>query len=190
LPAKIAGMSRPPPIVIIAEPDPMISSVLRVEFTHWDFAVFLAASGQEAEDVASQTVAHLVIIDAKLHLAAYDACARIRRRQGYAERPIVLTTNEPSPRIKAAAEKAGATVLLPKPYSVSDLINAIRPFVPPDDLLLTHRAQSPGVSAPKEWLREPSLTWRSGDNSALTRNGRLLPIVRGKGVMIPLIRKP
>src|ERR1700710_3062685 len=100
-----------PPIVIIAEPDPMISSVLRVAFTQWDFAVFLATSGQEAEDYAAHAVAHLVVLDVKLQLAAYDACARIRRRQGYAARPIVLTANEPSPRIRAAAEAAGATVV-------------------------------------------------------------------------------
>src|ERR1700761_7747322 len=102
----------PPPIVIIAEPDPMISSVLRVEFTHMDFAVFLATSGREAEKYAAHTVAHLVVLDAKLQLEACEACARIRRRQGYADRPIVLTTNEPSPRIQAAADKAGATLLL------------------------------------------------------------------------------
>jgi DNA-binding response OmpR family regulator len=178
-----------PPIVIIAEPDPMISSVLRVEFTHWDFAVFLAASGREADDYAAQTVAHLVVIDVKLHMGAYEACARIRRRQGYAGRPIVLTATETSPKVTAAAHRAGATVLLPKPYSVTDLISAIRPFVPPDDRLLTHRAQAQGMSQPREWSRSANLTWQASGNSALARNGLLLPIVRGKGVTIPLIRK-
>jgi DNA-binding response OmpR family regulator len=142
-----------PPIVIIAEPDPMISSVLRVEFTHLGFAVFLATSGPEAYEYAAHahTVAHLIVLDAKLQLGPYEACVRIRRRQGYAARPIVLTTNEPSPRVKAAADKAGATVVLAKPYSVSDLFNAIRPFLPPEDLLLTHRAHPPGMYSPKEW---------------------------------------
>ena len=178
-----------PPIVIIAEPDPMISSVLRVEFTHWDFAVFLATSGLEAEDYAAHTVAHLVVLDVTLHLAAYEACARIRRRRGYATRPIVLTANAPSPKIKAAADKAGATAVLPKPYSVDGLIAAIRPFVPPNDLLLTHRAQAQGMGASREWIRGgPSPAWPSGGNSALSRNGLLLPIVRSKGVSIPLRR--
>lgn len=179
-----------PPIVIIAEPDPMISGVLRVEFTLWGFAVFLAASGPEAEDYAAQTVAHLVVLDAKLQMAAYEACARIRRRQGYATRPIVMTTNEPSPRIRAAATKAGATGVLAKPYSVSDLVEAIRPFVSAADLLLTHRAPGAGVSAPQEWIRgAPPTTWRSGEDSSVSRNRLLLPIVRGTGVTIPLIRK-
>ena len=149
----------------------------------------LAASGPEAEDYAAHAVAHLIVLDTKLQLGAYDACARIRRRPGYADRPIVLTTNEASPRVKAAADTAGVTVVLAKPYSVSDLFSAIRPFVPSDDLLLTHRARG-GLGEPKDWTLASPRTWQSGGNSALTRNGQLLPIVRGKGVMIPLIRKP
>jgi CheY-like chemotaxis protein len=179
-----------PPTVIIAEPDPNISSVLRVEFTHWNFAVLLAASGPEAEDYAAHTVAHLIVLDTKLHLGAYDACARIRRRPGYAVRPIVLTTNKPSPRIKAAAGAAGVTAVLAKPYSVSDLFNAIRPFVPPDDPLLICGAQGSGTNPSREWPPAPAQTWQTDGNSALSRNGQLLPIVRRKGIMIPLFRKP
>jgi CheY-like chemotaxis protein len=179
-----------PPIVIIAEPDPIISSVLRVEFTRLDFAVLLAASGPEAESYADQTVAHLVVLDTRLHLGAYDACARIRRLPGYADRPIVLTASEPPPKVRAAAETASATVVLAKPYSVDDLFNAIRPFIPANDLLLTHSARVGGMNAPRTWAPTPPLTWESGGNSALSRNGQLLPIVRGQGVLIPLIRKP
>ncbi len=177
-----------PPIIIIAEPDPMISSVLRVEFSHWDFAVFLATSGLEAEEYAAHTVAHLVVLDTKLHLGAYDACARIRRRKGYADRPIVLTTNEISPTVKSVAATVGATLLLQRPYSVSDLFGAIKPFLAIDDVLLTHRARGSGMSAAREWMPAPPPPVRSGGNSALTRNGQLLSIVRGKGVTIPLIR--
>jgi DNA-binding response OmpR family regulator len=177
-----------PPVVIIAEPDPMISSVLRVEFSHLGFAVLLASSGQEAEDYASHTVAHLVVLDTRLHLGAYDACVRIRRRQGYASRPIVLTTHERSRTVDAVADKAGATVVLPKPYSIGDLFSAIEPFVSADDQLLSHRAQWGGLHAPKQWGPTPPTIPSSGGNSALTRNGQLLPIVRGNGVKVPLMR--
>jgi DNA-binding response OmpR family regulator len=179
-----------PLTVIIAEPDPMISSVLRVEFSQLDFAVFLASSGEEAEDYAAQTIAHLIVLDSRLHMGAYEACARIRRRQGYAGRPIVVTTTQPSAKIRAAADKAGATLVLPKPYSINDLFSAIGNFLPADDPLLTHRARASGVGAPTEWAPMQNLTWSSGSDSALTRNGRLLPIVRGRGVKVPIIRKP
>jgi DNA-binding response OmpR family regulator len=176
------------PSVIIAEPDPMISSVLRVEFTHWDFAVFLAASGPEAETYAAQTVAHLIVLDTKLHLATYDACARIRRSPGYAVRPIVLTANEASPKVRAVASAAGATVVLPKPYSVTDLVNAVRPYLPPDDPLFAHRIQPVGAGKGREWPRPSAPNPQSGDDTA--RTGRLLPIVPGRGISIPFIRKP
>jgi DNA-binding response OmpR family regulator len=61
------------PIIIISEPDPMISGVLRVEFRRWDFAVVLAASCEEAGDYAAQIVDALIVLDsAKAQLAAYE----------------------------------------------------------------------------------------------------------------------
>ena len=109
------------PIVIIAEPDSMISSVLRVEFTHMDCTVLLAADAKEAEEYAWFAAARLIVLDAgRLGLGAFLACARIRRFPGYARRTIVLTAKDVSDRTRAASEKAGATMLLAKPYSVSD----------------------------------------------------------------------
>jgi DNA-binding response OmpR family regulator len=181
-----------PPIIIIFEPDPMISGVLRVEFSRWDFAVLLAVSTDEVHTYAAQTVASLIVLDAaKTELAAYEACARIRRRDGYAGRPIVLTAREISPRTTAAAGRAGATALLPKPYSMMDLFRAVTPHVQPEDPLLTAGHALAGVAAPptQEWNQPPSLEWRSGDGSALSRNKLLLPIVRGAGVKIPLTSK-
>jgi DNA-binding response OmpR family regulator len=177
-----------PAIIIISEPDPMISSVLRVEFSRWDFAVLLAVDSGEAAAYAAQTVASLVVLDAgRGHVEAYEACARIRRSDGYAIRPIVVTVKELSPRMLAAAEIAGATALLPKPYSVMDLFRAVTPHLPPDDPLMVAGHARPGVAAPprQEWKRSGSLEWRSGDESALSRNRLLLPIVRGGGKKLP-----
>jgi DNA-binding response OmpR family regulator len=178
-----------PPIIIISEPDGMISDVLRVEFSRRDFAVLLAEGGAAADAYASQVVASLVVLDASTaHLSAYEACARIRRRPGYTGRPIVLTVREISPRLAAAAEAAGATVLLAKPYSVTDLFRAITPHMRPDDPLLAGGGAGRGMAAPptQEWSVPGSLEWRSGGDSALSRNKLLLPIVRGVGKKIPL----
>jgi DNA-binding response OmpR family regulator len=177
-----------PPIIIIAEPDPMISGVLRVEFSRWDFAVLLAASCEEAGDYAAQTVAALVVLDAaKAQMGAYETCARIRRRPGYAARPIVLTGWDISARIQAAATTAGATALLAKPYSVMDLFRAITPHMQLDDPLLRAGHSQTGLAAPpvQEWKRPGALEWNSGADSALSRNRLLLPIVRGSGKKIP-----
>jgi DNA-binding response OmpR family regulator len=176
-----------PAIIIISEHDPMICGVLRVEFSRWNFAVLLAASSEEAHTFASQAIASLVVLDAgTAHFSAYEACARIRRRDGYATRPIVVTVQEVSARSMAAAEIAGATALLPKPYSVMDLFRAFTPHLRADDPLLLGQARA-GEAAPptREWKRPGSLDWHSGDESALSMNRLLLPIVRGGGRKIP-----
>ena len=179
------------PIVIIAEPDSMISSVLRVEFTHMDCTVLLAADAKEAEEYAWLAAARLIVLDAgRLGLGAFLACARIRRFPGYARRTIVLTAKDMSDRTRAASAKAGATTLLAKPYSVSDLFAAVTPYLAADDPLLITRTRQPAMAEPREWRAAPTPAPRFSDQSALTRNGLLLPIVRGRGVSIPLVRKP
>jgi DNA-binding response OmpR family regulator len=178
-----------PPIVIVFEPDPMISGVLRVEFSRWNFAVLLAISTDEAHGYASQTIASLIVLDAsRSHSGAFEACARIRCRDGYAKRPIVVTVRDVSERTLAAAEAARATALLPKPYSVMDLFRAISPHMQPDDPLLVAGPALTGVAArpSQEWKRQSSLEWRSGGDSALSRNKLLLPIVRSTGTKIPV----
>jgi DNA-binding response OmpR family regulator len=56
-------MSDAPPIIIVAELDPILSSVLRVQFSEQDFAVLMASTAQDAEDYAAHAVAHLVVLD-------------------------------------------------------------------------------------------------------------------------------
>jgi DNA-binding response OmpR family regulator len=176
-----------PPIIIVAEPDPLVSSVLRVELSDGNFAVLMAATAAEAEEYAAHAVANLVVMDVSVRkLAAYSACARIRRRTGYTKRPIVLTSVDVSEPMRLAAATAGATVLLPKPYSVSDLFAALASHVPPGDPLLTHRASR--FSLAQEWTKGPVQEVRAGRDSTLTRNGLLLPIVRSAGVKIPYFR--
>src|ERR1700753_1009748 len=107
----------PPPIIIISEPDPMIGNALRVEFSRLEAVVLLAAGCEEAYALATQTVASLVVLDAATALfEAYETCLRIRRHAGYEACPIVLTAWGVSVRMQAAAAKAGATAMLPKPY--------------------------------------------------------------------------
>ena len=90
-----------------------------------------------------------------------------------------------------SAATAGATVLLPKPYSVMDLFRAITPHMQPSDPLLWAGGAGTGIAAPptREWPVPVSLEWRSGGDSALSRNKLLLPIVRGVGKKIPFFGK-
>ncbi|HEX2942562.1 MAG TPA: response regulator [Rhodopila sp.] len=177
--------------VIIADRDPLISNALRVEFSHRDFLVLLASSAGEAEDYARQTTACLIVLDiVRPLLPGYDACARIRRRDGYQQCPIILTASGVSDAMRAAAEHAGASGVLAKNYSFSDLTNAVLPHVPADHPISRKLAMAPGVAAPAQqaWSSTPSLSWRYGKESRLSHNGRLMSVVRGNGVRMPLVK--
>ena len=161
-----------------------------MEFSRLGFAVLLAESGLEAEEYATNSLASLVVLDVStMKLSGYAACARIRRQNGYAKLPIVVTANTLSAQDYAAGEKAGATILLAKPYSITDLIQAVSPHLGANDPLLTHPAKRPGMAeAALEWKPKPNPVWRFGSESGLSRNGAILSVVRGKGVKIPLAR--
>jgi DNA-binding response OmpR family regulator len=174
------------PIIIVADPDPMVSNALRVEFSRFDCAVLMAATNRELEDYAAQTIAELIVLDVSVRkLSGYAACARIRHRSGYSARPIVLTTGRVLPKDTAAAETAGATLLLAKPYSVIGLVRAVLPHLPVDDPLRAHLPPADGTPQ-VEWTRQPDPSWRFGAESGLSQNGKILPIVRGGGTKIPL----
>jgi DNA-binding response OmpR family regulator len=180
-----------PPIVIIADKDPIVSNALRVEFNHRDFVVLLAMTAADAEDYAGQTIASLLVIDVGGNgLAGYDACARIRHRPGYKKRPIVLTAGLITPRMTRAAERAGATAVLSKSYSFTDLIKLVLPHVSADDPLARKLRAGSGVGqAPqREWNRPSSFDWQYGNDSRLTGNARLMPVVGTAGVRIPLMK--
>jgi two-component system phosphate regulon response regulator PhoB len=182
-----------PPVIIIAEPDPIFGNMLRVEFSQAGFAVLMAATGPEAEAFARQTVAQLVLLDTALPgVTCFDACARIRRRPNYEKTPIVLTVRTRRRRVEAAADVAGATLLLVKPYAYGDLLTALEKNIAPDHPVLAARAAGTGMAEQSgvHWGPLPPLTWRFSPDSGLSQNARVLPIMRSAGTWVPLKRRP
>jgi DNA-binding response OmpR family regulator len=181
------------PIIIIAEPDPMFSSSLRVEFETLQYIALLAANGAEAERLATDTDAQVVILDGALPgTTAYDACARIRHQPGYRDTPVLLTATALTPRVTAAAAKAGVTRTLCKPYSFNDLLNTIVSCLPPGHPLMTHRPKVAGLGevAGHYWGPPKTFEWRFGRESSLSRNKAVLPIVRGTAAVLAPKRAP
>jgi DNA-binding response OmpR family regulator len=176
--------------VIIADRDPIVSSALRVEFSRCDLLVLLAGSAPEAEAYARQVVASLVVLDIGGHsLPMLEACARIRRQLGYEACPIVLTGRPLTEPVRQAAATAGATCTLEKDYAFADLINAVLPHVPADHPVARQLGRGPGMAQTQQvWTLKPSLNWRFGGESSLAGNARVMPVLRGQGVRVPVLK--
>ena len=177
--------------IIVADPDSQFRNVLRTELSYRGYTPFVATDGAEAVRLARRTPAHLVILDTALPgLGAYDACVYMRRLPRYDAVPIVLMTMTDQPRIRLAATRAGATRVLPKPFSVNDLLRELEPFVVDEtdqDAVSRWRQASgatqgwPAAAEPpmKVWETAAPPTRPNGEGSYLRQGLATLDIMRG-----------
>jgi CheY-like chemotaxis protein len=179
-----------PVTIIIADRDPIFSNSLRVAFSEMGFTVLLPVDGPDARMFAAATQAVLVVLDVGLPgISAYDACAHIRREPGYRDTPIVLTALQVTENMRLAAATAGATAMLAKPYSLTDLLDSVVPTLAVDHPLLSHRPP-PRDLRETPWGPPRPLDWPQNDASGLARNKAVMAVVRANGVRIPLLRRP
>jgi two-component system chemotaxis response regulator CheY len=112
--------------VIIADNDSIVRSILRSILEREGFTVLQAVDGLEAIDYAMRVHARLVILDYKMpRLDGFGACAQIRHLPGYADTPIAVLTAFDNLDTRAAAERAGVTAFMAKPFKPVDLLRSI-----------------------------------------------------------------
>jgi DNA-binding response OmpR family regulator len=117
------------PYAIIADSDRTFARGMRVHLDSLGFVSFVATDVKDVFGHVGQFVPGLVMLDVHLPgLGAYQACVHIRRLPGCSTLPIVLTANSNRPQITAAAQRAGASTLLVKPFSINDLMQRLEPI--------------------------------------------------------------
>lgn len=169
--------------VIVAEQDWNLRNVLRQYLDAQGFRPLVTPMGNEAEDFARRVHARLVLIDVELPgFGGYEACARIRHMPGYAGVPIVLMTAVSSTRRQMAAQRAGASAMLLKPFSMNDLAHEIERFLVDPDAAPRRTGETgvPGFAAApvKVWEQASDLSWRFGEGSELSAGKRMLEMMR------------
>jgi CheY-like chemotaxis protein len=119
--------------VIVADDDPLIRSILRAKLESLHQNVLVASDGEEAVSLASKVRASLVLLDIAMpNLDGIVACVRIRCLPGYASTPIVILTADDSGQTSEKASRAGATLLMVKPFD-STLMSRLASFLPIDE---------------------------------------------------------
>ncbi len=80
------------------------------------------ASGQHALETARRERPALIVLDIMLpNVCGLDLCEQIRRDPELSETPVILMSARISPRDRANAELAGASLFLPKPIQPAQL---------------------------------------------------------------------
>jgi CheY-like chemotaxis protein len=116
--------------VIVADNDSMMRGLLRTVLEQPGRTLLLCADGLEAVELATQTLATLVLLDLRMpRMGGIEACLQIRELPRYAEVPIVILTVFDGEALKRRALMAGATSFLAKPFSRADLLQVVNPLI-------------------------------------------------------------
>lgn len=116
--------------VIVADNDSMMRGLLRTVLGQPGRTVLLCADGLEAVELATQTLATLVLLDLRMpRMGGIEACLQIRELPRYATVPIVILTVFDGDALKQRALRAGAAAFLGKPFSRAELLHVINPLI-------------------------------------------------------------
>lgn len=96
-----------------------------------DRKVFLTESGEEALEVARETVPDLVLLDIMLPggIDGYEVARALKRDPATASSAIVVMTAKAQEQDKVEAFKAGADDFILKPYKLEELKSKVARFL-------------------------------------------------------------
>jgi two-component system chemotaxis response regulator CheY len=93
-------------------------------------SVMEAESGRGALSVISKVAPSLVVLDLILpELSGYEVCERLRATSALQHVPILAVSARAMPEDRAAAEEAGASAFLAKPFTPRELTEHVLPLL-------------------------------------------------------------
>jgi two-component system chemotaxis response regulator CheY len=165
-------------VVIVADNDSIVRSILRSVLEDQGFTVLSAVNGIEAVDFAMRVRARLVILDYKMpRLDGFTSCAEIRELEGYADVPILILTAFDDAGVREKAERVGATRFLAKPFTPRNLLRVIAEVLGSSPQT---GSEAPGQPEPSAyvWNRRKEPEPLFGEPVEFTRGRRVLDICR------------
>ena len=117
-------------VILIAEDDPSLRRILRMQLEGAGFAVLEAADGDQALRILEETVPDLVLLDMMMpNLDGNETCMRIRADRRFRHLPVIFLTAKATPESKIEGLHEGANDYLTKPYDGRELVLRIRNLI-------------------------------------------------------------
>ena len=110
--------------VLVIEDEAALRRALRIFLEGHEYAVSLAASGQEGLDVAARDHPDVVILD--LGLPDMDGVNVATALRGWSQVPIVVLSARDAESVKVAALDAGADDYVTKPFAMNEFLARLR----------------------------------------------------------------
>jgi two-component system KDP operon response regulator KdpE len=110
--------------VLVVDDEPQIRRALATNLKARDYEVDLAATGEEALEIAATTHPDVVILD--IGLPGIDGIEVVRGLRGWTSVPIIMLSVREGEVDKVAALDAGADDYVTKPFGMNELLARLR----------------------------------------------------------------
>lgn len=112
------------PVVLIIEDEEQMRTLLKIQLKRMGFDSIEAGNGLEGIKMAQAKKPNLILCDLMMPVAEGDfVLGFIRSTPDLKNTPIIVTSAHP--RAQVIAQQLGANYCLPKPFSMTELENAI-----------------------------------------------------------------
>lgn len=113
--------------ILVADDDPDLLELLRMDLTFQEFDVRTATNGKEALEIASQETFDLVLLDVMMpYIDGYHVASELTNKMGSNAPRIVIMTSRDTEREKGIAIMSGAISVMQKPFGMADLHNKLK----------------------------------------------------------------
>lgn len=110
------------PKILICDDEEVLRALVRASLEREDYDVVEAGDGHEAVAVALAERPQLVLLDMMMPgRTGVEVLEQLRAEPAVCATPVIMLTARTQENDRAAANEAGATVFLPKPFSPAEL---------------------------------------------------------------------
>ena len=115
------------PLVLVADDDPDIRSLVTLRLERSGYAVVAAGDGEQALAAALERAPDLALLDVMMpKLDGYEVTERLRREEATRHLPVILLTARVQETDIARGVEAGADDYVKKPFSTSELRDRVQ----------------------------------------------------------------
>lgn len=117
--------------VLLIEDEPNIAEAIRFILSRDGWRVSIHPEGAGAVEAVRCIAPDIVILDAMLPgQSGFDILTRLRADPDMADLPVLMLTARGQSRDREAAEKAGVSRFMTKPFSNAEILEQVRLLVP------------------------------------------------------------
>ena len=115
------------PLILVADDDPDIRSLVTLRLERSGYEVVAAGDGEQAFAAALERAPDLALLDVMMpKLDGYELTQRLRREEATRHLPVILLTARVQETDIARGVEAGADDYVKKPFSMSELRDRVQ----------------------------------------------------------------